>query len=565
MSSSHFMRMLLVAAFGTFAVGPAAGAEDSSTADARAKRFVRQYEATVRPLEIEVNRCAWTANVTGKNEDFQKKQEAEEQLDLRLSDPRQFAELKAVKEAGVSDPLLARQIAVLYLEYLERQVPPELLKKMSAKSNAIEQAFNVFRPKVGNKELTDNDVRRVLIESRDSPERRAVWEASKAVGRKVLADLKELIALRNEAARKLGFRDFYAMRLYLGEQDERQVLKLFDELDRLTRGPFHRAKGETDAALARNCAIAVDDLRPWHYHDPFFQTPPAVQGELPDSIYKDQDVVGLVRTFYDGIGLPIGDVIPRCDLFEKPGKNPHAFSQDVDREGDVRVLENIVPNAEWTATTLHEFGHAIYSKYVPRKLPYALRVEAHTLCTEGVAMMFERKARNVDWLLAMGVKVPDPDGFRAAAAKFRRNRLLVFSRWAQVMVRFERGLYANPDQDLNKLWWDLVEEYQELKRPEGRNEPDFAAKYHIVGAPAYYHNYALGEMFASQLHHALLRTVSPSLDGKGSGEIEVGNKAVGKFMQERVFDPGLTLNWNQLARHATGEDLSPKALAEDLQ
>ena len=43
-------------------------------------------------------------------------------------------------------------------------------------------------------------------------------------------------------------------------------------------------------------------------------------------------------------------------------------------------------------------------------------------------MMFERFAQNVDWLLAMGAKVPEPERFRAAAAKLRRNRLLVFSR-----------------------------------------------------------------------------------------------------------------------------------------
>ena len=128
-------------------------------------------------------------------------------------------------------------------------------------------------------------------------------------------------------------------------------------------------------------------------------------------------------------------------------------------------------------------------------------------------MMFERFAQNVDWLMAMGAKVPDPQQFRTAAAKLRRNRLLIFSRWCQVMTRFERELYRNPDQDLNKLWWDLVEKYQELHRPEGRNEPDFASKYHIVGAPIYYHNYMMGEMFASQLHHALVRAVVPGYGG----------------------------------------------------
>jgi peptidyl-dipeptidase A len=47
--------------------------------------------------------------------------------------------------------------------------------------------------------------------------------------------------------------------------------------------------------------------------------------------------------------------------------------------------------------------------------------------------------------------------------------------------------------------------------------------------------------------------------------VYVGNKAVGRFLQQRVFAPGRTLNWNELTRHATGEELNPKAFAADLK
>ena len=107
----------------------------------------------------------------------------------------------------------------------------------------------------------------------------------------------------------------------------------------------------------------------------------------------------------------------------------------------------------------------------------------------------------------MGVKVDDAKAFDEAGAKMLRNRLLIFSRWCQVMLRFEKGMYENPDQDLNKLWWDLVEKYQLVKRPPGRNAPDYASKIHIVSAPVYYHNYMMGELFASQVHHAIGREV----------------------------------------------------------
>ncbi len=163
----------------------------------------------------------------------------------------------------------------------------------------------------------------------------------------------------------------------------------------------------------------------------------------------------------------------------------------------------------------------------------------------------------------MGVKLPDPAQFEAVAKKLRRNRLLIFSRWCQVMFRFEKALYDNPEQDLNRVWWDLVEKYQELKRPEGRNEPDYASKIHIVSNPVYYHNYMLGELFASQVHHAIARDVLGGVDPATA--VYVGNKAVGRFMRQRVFEPGCTLDWNQLTRHATGAELNSRAFVEDLK
>ena len=68
---------------------------------------------------------------------------------------------------------------------------------------------------------------------------------------------------------------------------------------------------------------------------------------------------------------------------------------------------------------------------------------------------------------------------------------------------------AHPEQDLNKLWWDLVEKHQGLQRPAGRNAPDYASKIHIVSAPCYYHNYMMGELFACQVHGAMSAALKP--------------------------------------------------------
>src|SRR5687767_9927827 len=73
----------------------------SPEATERAKKFVAAHETRIRPLDVVAGQAWWTANITGKDEDFKKKEEAQNKIDEALSDKATFAELKAVK--GLKD------------------------------------------------------------------------------------------------------------------------------------------------------------------------------------------------------------------------------------------------------------------------------------------------------------------------------------------------------------------------------------------------------------------------------------------------------------------------------
>ncbi|NQV25649.1 MAG: M2 family metallopeptidase, partial [Rhodopirellula sp.] len=374
-------------------------AADPVPQNQEAQEFLTEFVGRLKPLQTEVSIAWWDASTKGDDDSFQKKQEAENRIDALLADPVRFQRLSTLRErGGISDRVLARQVEVLYLRCLEKQVPSLLLQEMNAKSNSIEKAFNSFRPKVGGEEKSSNEVRNILQKSSSSADRQAAWEGSKGVGSVVEKDLLALVTLRNKAARELGFANYHVMKMFLSEQKQSDILQLFDELDELTREPFRKAKSEIDEKLAENCGITVDELRPWHYHDPFFQDSPAVFGADLDGLYAKQDILKLCRVFYAGIDLPIEDVLERSDLFEKPGKSPHAFCTDIDHDGDVRVLANVVPSERWMETMLHELGHAVYSsKNIPATVPYLLRENSHILTTEGIAMMFGRLSKNGLW------------------------------------------------------------------------------------------------------------------------------------------------------------------------
>jgi len=130
------------------------------------------------------------------------------------------------------------------------------------------------------------------------------------------------------------------------------------------------------------------------------------------------------------------------------------------------------------------------------------------------------------------------------------------------MCHMERALYRDPSQDLDRLWWDLVERFQGLTRPEGRSGPDWASKIHFSVAPVYYHNYMLGEMMASQLQRHIQRRVLG--DGADVWARYVASPEVGKFLQTRLYRTGRLKDWRETLRFATGETLGAAALVEDL-
>jgi peptidyl-dipeptidase A len=526
---------------------------------ARVSAFVTAQVDLFRPLQIEAGKTWYAASISGTDEDFAASEKADNALNSFKADSARFAEVRALRDAGPSgDALADRQLELLYLGMLGKQVDETMLTQITALEKQVEKLFNTYRATVGKKALSQNEIEAILSESTDSAKLQAAWEGQKGVGPVLAPKLLELVGLRNQVAKKLGFRDYYAMRLAESELDEQTLLALFDKLDELTREPFLKAKQMVDTRLAKRLKVSEDQLMPWHYQNPFFQEPPNTFDTGLDALYKKQDVVALSSRFYNGIGLPAEDIVTRSDLYEKPGKSPHAFAIDIDREGDTRVLCNVVPGLNWQTTMVHELGHAVYDKFTARDLPWLLREATHPLTTEGIAMMFDYLVSNPMWPEAMGLM---DEQTRAAAMDearaYQAFAELQFSRWTQVMLRFEREMYRDPTQDLNTLWWDLVERYQGLHRPPGRNAPDYASKIHLVVSPVYYQNYMLGKLFAAQVHEAIAEHVA----AKPEELVYVDDPRVGKFLVDKVFGPGARYDWNGLTRHATGKDLAPDAFA----
>ena len=558
--------------------------------------FISRLEERVAPVEKSVREAWWRLATTGTHEAQEELVHAGKEYNRLFADRDEYEKIRGWYEerASLDDPLLRRQIEVIYRTFAGRQGDGETLdriEELEARANAI---YGNHRGVVGGREVGENEIREILRFSDDDALRREAWEASKTVGREVEGVVRELARLRNRLAREAGYPDHYHRSLDLQEIDARELGGIMSHLESATDAPFKELKEDIDGKLKER--FGVEAVMPWHLSDPFFQsckhdpialprqawrgksggTGGAGNGGLTsdqdsdarvasavdvDRFFRDKNLEELTRKTYDNMGLEMRDVLAKSDLYEREGKNQHGFCLSVGREYpyDVRVLVNVRPDSYWMDTMLHEFGHAVYDKYINPKLPYFLRTIAHTCTTEAIALMMGSLVDDPAWLSAVaGVAEAELDEVREHVLWREQADRLVFTRWALVMFNFERELYADPDRaDLNSLWWDLVERLQLVKRPPGRDEPDWAAKIHVAVAPVYYHNYVLGHLIAAQLRHHLEEQVAR--------EPFFMSEVAGRYLQEALFGPGARNRWEDAVLRATGERLNPGYFVNSLR
>ena len=547
--------------------------------------FLSSFEERLAPIEKAAGEAWWTLATTSTGEAQREFVRAGTEYDRLFSNGSEYERVKSWYEGrgSLESPLLRRQVEILYRMYASRQGDAETLqriKELEAEANAV---YSNHRGEVGGRKAGDNEIRDILRGSDDEAPRREAWEASKSVGPEVEETVRELARLRNRLAREAGYENHYYRSLDLQEIDAGELGKIMASLESATGDPFRELKEELDAELEER--FGTGELMPWHYPDPFFQSckqDPATfshsrgssGGEAGvgndedagakldvDQFFRDKDLEVLTRKTYDNMGLEVRDVLARSDLYEREGKSQHAFCLGVGREYpyDVRVLANLQPDAYWTETMLHEFGHAVYNKHINPKLPYLLRSIAHINTTEAIALMMGSLADDPYWLSAIaGIPEPELDGNREYLIGREKADRLVFTRWALVMFNFEQELYADPDRDdLNEVWWDLVERLQLVERPPGRDEPDWAAKLHVALAPVYYHNYVLGSLIAAQLRSYIESYIT-------HGPFFMSEVA-GRYLLEAVFGPGARDDWQTTVARATGGPLDPDYFVESLK
>ncbi len=515
------------------------------------EQFLNGFIPKLAQKSKQYNQAAWLLETTGSSDAADLKADLDTEVRLLFNDQKTYEKLlEWERDTSLTDPLLKRQLNVMIRGFKQNLIPKPLLEEIAQKEAALAQSYANFRPQLEGKTVSDNEIREILKTENNPGLRKQAWEVSKQVGEVLAPQILTLVRLRNQAAQSVGYSDYFSMQLDLQEVDRKWLLKVFDDLASRSNAAYLEMLSAIEQAQSQRFKVSIDDLGPWAWGDPFCQEDP-LDCEGLDSLVDEVDIAKTSVAFYQKMGIDVQPILQRSDMFERPGKNQHAFCINIDRQGDIRTLNNVQPSVKWLETVLHELGHAVYELGFDEKLPWLLREPPHMISTEAMALIAGRQAYRYEALCHLIGCSAAKEPLMKKADQSLKRRQLIFSRWVLVMTHFESELYRDPEQDLNRLWWESIEKYQKVRAPVNRQGlNDWAAKYHLGLAPVYYYSYLLGEMFASAIEEALI---------KETGSQELTSKKAGAFLQDKLFFPGNRLNWSELTKHVTGQDLNPDA------
>lgn len=509
------------------------------------KEFLEPFVKELARKDKQLQKANWILETTSSQDASDLRADLETEVKLLFSNRETYDRLLQWQKENFKDPLLARQLNVLIRAFKQNMLPEELLQKMADAEAVLTQTYGNFRAELEGKELSENDIIKLLKEENDPKKRKKVWEASKAIGKVMAPQILKLVELRNEAAKNLGYSDYFSMMLELQEVDEGWLFETLEELVDQSDEAYTQVLEEIKEKQAKRFHVQVEELGPWAWSEPFCQGDPLDSQEL-DELIKEVDFIESAKDFYKKMGFDVTPTIEKSDNFERPSKSQHAFCINIDRGQDVRTLNNIRPTIRWLETLLHELGHAIYYLGCDPKLPWLLREPPHMITTEAMALIAGRQAYRKCFLKQF---VSEGALLDKAETSLKR-RQLIFSRFVLVMSTVERQLYRNPHQNMNKVWWDAVKKYQKLKVPSERESgTDWATKVHMGLAPVYYYSYLLGELFASSIEETLKEK---------TGSSELTNEKAGEYLNQKLFSPGNSFHWNQLVENVIETPLTPK-------
>jgi len=486
---------------------------------------------------------------------------------------------KFLDEPELLTDLQRRQLkAILYLAADSPQTIPEVVKERIKAEAAQTETLYGYKFEIDGEEVSTNDIDGILTDSSDEAERLIAWSESKEVGKGLKSGLENLVRLRNDTAKALGYSNFFEYQVSDYGVTVPEMMEQMRRFARELRPLYREIHTWARYTLAEKYKKPVPEMLPAHWlpnrWGQSWNDLVTVEGLDLTAELKNKTPEWLIKEaedFYVSLGF---DVLPesfytRSSLYPLPkgapySKNNHASAWHMDLHHDVRCLMSVESNARWWETTHHELGHIYYYlEYTNPDVPPLLREGANRGFHEAIGSLLGLASMQKAFLQGRGIIAADVKTDEIQTLLKEALDFVVFIPFSTgTMTHFEHDLYATDlsIDEYNARWWKYVKEFQGIVPPSPRGEEycDAASKTHINNDPAQYYDYAISFILLHQFHAHISKNI---LKADPRNTNYYGNKEVGNFLRG-ILRLGATKDWREVLQESIGEDVSANAILE---
>jgi oligoendopeptidase F len=410
-------------------------------------------------------------------------------------------------------------------------------------------------------------LRNVLTTSEVETERKSAWEGLESIGSFVSEKFCEIVQLRNQLARALGYIDFYDMKVTQAEGFGK--VELFEILDTLK----NQARQLSDMAEVSLAAKKGQDaLKPWNRSF-------AMQGKikaLQDPYFPFQNAVGTWARSFAALGISYKDAVMNLDLCDRKGKYPNGFCHWTQPawqspNGWVPSRTNFTSLATPSAvgsgqtalvTLMHEGGHAAHFSNVVQHSPLFAQERAPTSVAyaETQSMFLDSVVGDADWLARYALDVngnPMPWELIEESIKDGWEKNVAALMNMLVVPYFEKALYELDEANMTPAGILELAKKIELEVIGYLSPRPTLSVPHILSdeSACYYHGYVLAEMAVHQTRAFFLKKYGKIVD----------NPQIGHDLTEFYWKVGNSENFLDLVKGLTGASLTGNAWIEKLK
>jgi peptidyl-dipeptidase A len=422
---------------------------------------------------------------------------------------------------------------------------------------------------LGLSELED-----IIAQSRDYDELLEAWQGWRTISPSMREKYQRFVEISNEGAIEFGYgnlgdmwRSAYdmssaefateVMRLW------EQVKPLYEELHCHVRAKLGETYGEDK--VPQDGPIPAHLLgnmwaQQWGFIfnllEPYPGVPDlGVDGILKNKDYSPQEMVRLAENFYVSLGMNrLPDTFWERSMFSKPADRKvvcHASAWNLDGDSDLRIKMCIKQTYDELRTIYHELGHNYYQWAYSRQ-PMLFRDGANDGFHEAIGDTITLSM--VPGYLAEAGLIGSAEESDQAVINHQMVQALdkiAFLPFSKLVDEWRWGVFSGKiaQEDYNKAWWGLREQYQGVAAPVERTEADFdpGAKYHVPGNVPYT-RYFIAHVLQFQFQRALCEAAG--YEGKLHECSVYGSKEAGARLQA-MLETGASVPWQDTLEKLT--------------